>query len=121
MLRFFADHCIPNFIIEKLRSFGSEVLRLREYIPADSPDSLVISKAQELDTILITLNGHFTNIVMYPPQKYKGIIALQVRNHPEIIPQIMNRLILYLSNYSDINDFKGKLLLVEAHRIRVMH
>jgi len=58
ILRFFADHCISNFIMEKLQSLGFEVFRLRDYIPADSPDSLAISKAQELDAVLITLNGH---------------------------------------------------------------
>jgi len=44
--------------MEKLQSLGFEVFRLRDYIPADSPDSLAISKAQELDAVLITLNGH---------------------------------------------------------------
>ncbi len=58
-LRFFADHCISNFIIQTLRDAGHEVFRLRDYIPADSPDLVVISKVQELDSILISLNGDF--------------------------------------------------------------
>lgn len=53
-LKFFADHCISNFIIEKLNS------------------------------ILISLNGDFVDIVTYPPVKYKGIIALQARNYPKL-------------------------------------
>jgi hypothetical protein len=35
---------------------------------------VVISEAQELDAILISLNGDFADIVTYPPEKYKGII-----------------------------------------------
>jgi predicted nuclease of predicted toxin-antitoxin system len=81
-LRFFADHCISNFIIQTLRDAGHEVFRLKHYISTDSPDSVVILKAQELDSILISLNGDFADIVVYPPANYKGIIALQVRNHP---------------------------------------
>jgi hypothetical protein len=61
----------------------------------------------------------FTDKVNYPPGNYKGIVALQVRNHPEIIPQLMVRLKDYLSSYSDMNSYKGKLVLVEVSRIRI--
>jgi predicted nuclease of predicted toxin-antitoxin system len=118
-LRFFVDHCISNFIIQTLRDAGCEVFRLRDHIPIDSADQIVISKAQELDSILVSLNGDFVDIVAYPPANYKGIIAIQVRNHPEIIPQLMERLKDYLSVHPDMNHYKGKLLLVEVHRIRV--
>lgn len=118
-LRFFADHCISNFIIQVLRDAGYEVFRLRDYIPTDSADTVVISKAQELDSILVSLNKDFVDIVTYPPANYKGIIALQVRNHPEIIPQLITGLKDYLSAHPDMNDYKGKLLLVQVHRIRI--
>ena len=68
-LRFFADHCVSNSIIKALRDEGHEVLRLKDHVPADSPDSVVISKAQELNAILISLNGDFADIVSYPPEK----------------------------------------------------
>ena len=97
---------------------GYEVFRVKDYIPIESPDSAVISKAQELDTILISLNGDFADIVAYPPAEYKGIIALQVRNHPEILPQMMAKLKHYLSTQPDMTYYVGKLLLVEVHRIR---
>ncbi len=118
-LRFFADHCISNFIVQMLRDAGYEVFRLRDYLSTDSSDSDVISKAQELNSILVSLNGDFADIVLYPPTNYKGIIALQVRNHPEIIPQLMEVLENYLSGHTDMVNYKGKLLLVEVHRIRV--
>lgn len=80
---------------------------------------MVISKAHELDSILISMNGDFSDIITYPPANYKGIIALQVRNHPEIIPQLVTRLKDYLAVHPDISYYNGKLFLVEAHRIRV--
>ena len=76
-LRFFADHCISTFIIKTLKDAGYEVIRLKDVMPADSPDPLVISKAQDLDAILLSLNGDFADIVTYPPAKYRGIDALQ--------------------------------------------
>ena len=95
-LKFFADHCVPHFVIQTLHNTGHKVLRLKDYIPPDSPDLVVISKAQELDSILLSLNGDFSDIVTYPPSIYRGIIALQVRNHPEVIPQMMEGLKNYL-------------------------
>ncbi len=118
-LRFFVDHCIPNFIIQMLRNEDHEVFRLKDHIPTDSADTEVISKAQEIDSILISLNGDFADIVSYPPGNYKGIIALQVKNHPEILPQLITRLKDYLSAHPDMNHYKGKLILMEAHRIRI--
>jgi predicted nuclease of predicted toxin-antitoxin system len=118
-LRFFADHCIPNSIIQRLLDAGHEVFRLKDHIPIESSDPFVIATAQRLDSILISLNGDFTDKLNYPPGNYKGIIALQVRNHPEIIPQLMARLIDYLSSYPDTSFYKGKIILVEVNRIRI--
>lgn len=117
-LRFFADHCVPGSVIQMLRDAGHEVLRLRDYLPTDAADGLVISKAQELDSILISLNGDFADIVTYPPGRYKGILALQLRNRPEIIPQLLERLRAYLSAHQDMEHYAGKLFVVETHRIR---
>ena len=69
-LRFFADQCISNFIIDTLQAADHKVFRLKEHIPPDSPDSIVIQKAKELDSILFSLNGDFADIVTYPPSHY---------------------------------------------------
>jgi predicted nuclease of predicted toxin-antitoxin system len=118
-LRFFADQCVSGSIIRALREEGHEILRLKDSISVDSPDPVVIAKAHELDAILLSLNGDFADIVSYPPADYKGIIALQVRNHPEAIPQLISRLIGFISSHPDRQYFTGKLLLIEPHRIRI--
>ena len=118
-LRFFADHCVSNYIMRALRDRDYEVFRLKDHIPQDSPDGIVILKARQLGAILLSLNGDFADIVTYPPSDYKGIIALQVRNHPEIIPQMMEKLSGYLSGHPHMKHYEGKLFLVEAHRIRI--
>ena len=118
-LRFFTDHCVPNAVIQTLRAAGHEVLILKEHIPRDSDDPIVIAKAQELEATLVSLNGDFADIVAYPPSIYKGIIALQVRDHPEVIPAIMQRLMTYLFTHPGMSDYEGQLFVVEAHRIRI--
>ena len=118
-LRFFADHCVPTSIISTLRESGYEVFRLREHIPKDSPDEIVIATAQQFEAILLSLNGDFADIITYPPINYKGIMAIQVHNHPEIIPQLMKRLLAYVSQYPSMEYYARKLFVVEVHRIRI--
>src|SRR6266849_9495450 len=96
-LRFLADHCISNTIIQTLRGATHEVVRLRDVLPVESPDTIVIAKAQEMDAILLSMNGDFADIVTYPPKNYKGIVALQMRNHAEVLDHLMVRLTAYLS------------------------
>jgi hypothetical protein len=56
-----------------------------------------IAKAQEVNAILLSLNGDFADIVTYPPKNYKRIVALQMRNHSEILPHRSTRLTAYLT------------------------
>jgi len=118
-LRFFADHCISNQVVSALRAAEHEVLRLKDHMPVESPDLALIAKAQELGAILLSLNGEFADIVAYPPGQFGGIVALQIRDHPEITAAVVDRLLLYAAAHPSQQDYRGKLLLVEAHRLRV--
>jgi predicted nuclease of predicted toxin-antitoxin system len=118
-LRFLADHCISNSIVKVLRDAAHEVVRLRDVLPVESLDTIVIAKAQEMDAILLSLNGDFADIVTYPPINYKGIVALQMRNHIEVLDHLMVRLTAYLSVQPAMEHYRGKLLVVEVNRIRI--
>ncbi len=105
--------------MDALRAAGHEVLRLKEYMPTESPDLSVIAKAQGLQAILLSLNGDFADIVAYPPGQFGGIVALQVRDHPEITSVILDRLLAYLATHPRQEEYRGKLLLVRPHRLRI--
>lgn len=118
-LRFLADHCIANSVVHSLRDAGNEVLRVRDVLPVESTDTVVIAKAQEISAILLSLNGDFADIVAYPPRNYRGIVSLQMRNHAEILPHLMARLMGYLGMHPTLEHYRGKLLVVEVDRVRV--
>lgn len=98
---------------------GHDVYRLRDLLPADSSDRLVIAKARELNAVLVSLNGDFADIVQYPPQAYAGIVALQIRGRPEMLDGILHRVLRHFADDPDQSHYAGKLLLAEIHRIRV--
>lgn len=118
-LRLFIDQCVPRSVSESLRDAGHIVDLLRSHLPINAKDHDVIACAQSLEAMLVTLNGDFANMINYPPAKFGGIIALQVKNHPESLPAIVMRLLTYLGEHPEREHYAGKLLLVEAHRIRI--
>jgi predicted nuclease of predicted toxin-antitoxin system len=118
-LRCFIDQCVPRSVSESLGNAGHTVELLRSHLPINAKDSDVIKCAQTLEAVLITLNGDFSDIINYPPASFGGIIALQVRNHPESLPAIVMRLLTHMGEHAEREDWIGKLFLVEAHRIRI--
>jgi predicted nuclease of predicted toxin-antitoxin system len=118
-LRFLLDQCVPRSVGESLKRAGYEIELLRNHLPVDAKDPDVIAAAQGLDAILLTLDGDFADIINYPPANFGGIVALQVRNHPEILPAIVIRLLTYLGENAERGHYRGTLFLVEAHRIRI--
>jgi len=70
-LRFLADHCISNTIVQTLRDATHEV------------------------------------------------VARQMRNHAEVLGQVMARLKEYLGTQPAMAHYQGKLFVVEVNRIRI--
>ena len=105
-LRSLSDQCVPAEIAETLRRHGHQVTLLREVLPIRAVDPVVN-------------NGDFADIVAYPPASYLGIVAIQLHNHPEIIPPLMERLAAFLAGHPAHEFYQGKLLLVEVHRVRI--
>ena len=118
-LRIFADHCVPGKVISELREAGHEVLLLKEYVPQNASDYVVIEAAQRENAILLSLNGDFSDIVAFPPASYSGIIALHIKNRTQSIDSLLARLITYLDGNQVQGEYNGLLILVEAHRIRL--
>jgi predicted nuclease of predicted toxin-antitoxin system len=118
-VRLFSDQCVPAEITDFLKHHHYAITLLREVLPIRSLDPTVIAKAHEPQSVLLSLNGDFSDIVAYPPAKYSGIIAIQLHNHPEVIPSLMKRLDAFLAANPDPNFYCGKLFIVEPHRIRM--
>ena len=69
--------------------------------------------------MLLSLNGDFADIVTYPPVRFKGIVSLQILNHPEVTQALIARLLTYLAAHPAAEHHRGKLIVVEADRIRI--
>lgn len=74
-MRFLLDHDVPDDIVFALAALEHEVLRLREEMPATSPDDAVLRFATSHDCVLITCNrDDFLHLAASQP--HGGIIVL---------------------------------------------
>lgn len=118
-MKFLLDQCVPHRIGVQLAASGHDVVYLRDVLPVESADHLLLAKATEMNAVLISLNGDFSDITAYPPSSHRGIIAIQIKNHPEVIGLLMQQLLGYLRGLANRNELAGKLLIAEPHRIRI--
>jgi predicted nuclease of predicted toxin-antitoxin system len=110
------DQCVPRKFRRLLREWGYKASLVQEHIKPESPDSAVIALAQKLDSVLLTVDMDFANLLDYPPQNYQGIIVMRYRNADEedvinILKQALQAL------YRD--HLRGALVIVTASHYRV--
>jgi len=118
MLSFLADQCVAFPFIRILRENHCVVQLLKEHLPKESADLLVIKKAQELNLILLTEDGDFGNIIQYPPANYKGIVVIQMKK-PDQMPDLQIRLKQLIESYKKSDDYQQKLFVLDPHKIRI--
>lgn len=78
-------------------------------------DSVVFSRAQETESVLVTNDKGFGNTGAYPPSSHYGVIVLKVRADPESVRRVHDVLRKLLE--SEVR-FRGTLFIVDANKYR---
>lgn len=65
---------------------------------------------------MVTLDLDFSNITLYPPGTYEGIIVFRVKNQSK---NTILSLIPMIDKMLDKEKLRGKLWIVEKERIRI--
>jgi predicted nuclease of predicted toxin-antitoxin system len=79
-------------------------------------DEILLRICQEEKRILVTLDLDFSNITLYPPGTYEGIIVFRVKNQSK---NTILSLIPMIDKMLDKEKLRGKLWIVEKERIRI--
>jgi len=77
-VRFLTDENIYPQMVEAIRYLSHDVLDIKEQNLFSIPDSEIIQMAQDTGRVLITYDKDFSNILIYPPSQYPGIIVLRL-------------------------------------------
>ena len=86
-------------------------------IPKKTKDTEIARITQERNGVIITQDKDFTNKLLFPPERFSGIIHIRI--HPPIIADIQNALENLFHNLSSEN-LKGKLVLLAKDGFRVI-
>ena len=105
-MRLLVDENVRREVRDFLASFGSA-----KYVPRGASDTSVARVAQAERRIFVTHDKDFTNALVYPPEKYSGIVVIRI--HPPIADIINGALSRLLSQY-DENTLKGRIVILEA-------
>jgi predicted nuclease of predicted toxin-antitoxin system len=90
------------------------VVTVQELGLAGASDDAVIDKALALGRVLLTRDMDFSNILLYPPAQYLGIVVLKMS--PTTVDDVHQVLGQALDQAQDI---RGALLVVDKSKFRI--
>ena len=111
-LKFLCDDNLPFKLNELLKEEGFDLKR-----PVSGSDDIDVAKlAKSEDRIILSFDRHFGNILLYPPEKYSGIVLIRIR--PPLIQAVFSAL-LNLFDSVKPSEFKGKLFTLSLVGFRI--
>jgi len=102
--------------IDFLRSAGHEITTVQESNLREADDELLLHHADSGEYAFITRDMHFSNILVYPPSSYRGIIVLRIR--PETSEEVHAVLAAALSQFTQ-QSIQGTLVVVDRRKFRL--
>lgn len=117
-MRFFIDADLPRSTADLLRQYGYEAVDARDVGLADAKDSAIARYAQQHELCLLSGDIGFSNIQIYPPKHYPGLVVLKLPRK-STAGYILNLLTSFLKQRQPIGGLAGKLVIVEPGRVRI--
>jgi len=110
-LKFLLDENVPYSTYRYLKSRGFKV----SYVPSGIRNKEVAELAKKTGAVLVTRDWDFSNVMLYPPEKYNGIIILKI--HPPLGKDLIRALENFLSVVKDLN---GRTFIIYRDRIEIV-
>ena len=105
-MRLLIDEGVDVRVIGALKRLGHDARR----VPSGTTNGAVIRLAQRERRVLVTRDSDFSNVLLYPPSRYQGIIHLAV--HPPWLENMVPPLVSLLKSVSE-DAFAGKTFVLE--------
>jgi predicted nuclease of predicted toxin-antitoxin system len=103
-MQFLIDENVRREVADFLKSYGESI-----FVPSGASDAIVAGIARKENRILITHDKDFANQLMYPPEKFAGIILIKI--HPPVVHIITDALAHLFSEETNIHIAKHIVIL----------
>jgi predicted nuclease of predicted toxin-antitoxin system len=115
-MEFKLDENLAPSAAELLRGLGHDVTTVYDQGLQSCTDPEVLAACQGEARILLSLDLDFSNILLFPPERYAGLIVLRLhRPGPKAVLSLLRRVLPHLASV----PIAGRLWVVDEHRIRV--
>jgi predicted nuclease of predicted toxin-antitoxin system len=117
-MRFLIDADLPRSTKGLLESYGHEALDVRDIGLRHAKDMEIAQHARANGHCLISGDWGFSDIRVFPPEQYGGIVVLGVPDGATA-PQILNVIRALLDREDIVLKLPGRLAIVEKGRVRL--
>ncbi len=115
-MRILADECVFRVTVEALRQSGHDVLTAQEMGLAGQSDMQVVTAAKDAGRLFLTNDMHFSNILLFPPALFHGMIVLRIRPRNQTgVHSILTHLLVERNE----SDLDGALVIVDPNKYRL--
>jgi predicted nuclease of predicted toxin-antitoxin system len=117
MPQFVIDEDMPRSTEKALKEHGYKAKDIRDCGLRGATDEEVYEFAQKEKAVILTGDRDFGNILRFPLGDHFGIV---VAHFPNEMPTVeINRYLLERFNELSEDDFKGNVIIIETHKIRI--
>ena len=115
-MKFKIDENLPVEVAELLQQAGYDAATVYDQNLVGEADLNIALMCQAEKRAIVTLDIGFSDIRLYPPKSFAGIIVIRLNRQDKLyVLQVINRLIKALSD----EELIGRLWIVDERRIRV--
>ena len=112
-----ADECVYQLTVNLLRRWGYAVTTAQEVGLAGCPNGEVLRYARHRQFVFLTRDKDFTDIRIYQPSNYHGIVVLKITPLNQVdVHRILQECLQKLS----IEQLHGALVIVDRKKYRVI-
>jgi predicted nuclease of predicted toxin-antitoxin system len=115
-MRFKLDENLRTEVGEPLRDLGYDVSTVYDQGLRGKEDHEVAEVCRAEERILISMDLDFSNVQMFPPEKYAGLIVLRLRAKGRAsVRNVFERVVAHMNQ----EPIAGRLWIVDEQRIRI--
>jgi predicted nuclease of predicted toxin-antitoxin system len=116
-MKIFVDECVYQATVDTLSEGEFSVITVQDVGLAGYKNGDVLKYAQQHDCVFLTRDKDFTDIRIYPPSAFSGIIVLKIAPHNQ---QDVHKMLQQLLHDVSLHALCGKLAIVDRKKYRVI-
>ena len=115
-MRFKVDESLHVEVADLLRTQQHDAFTVFDQGLRGREDRDIADMCRSEGRVLLSVDLDFSNILMFPPENYPGLIVLRLRKKGRLaVRRVVTRVIDHLSR----EPLEGRLWIVDEHRIRI--